>query len=112
MGKRLLRAWLLRTSLNLSEINARLDAVEAGAKETIAREELRRALDGILDLERLLSRVTLEAANPRDMLALAASLKKLPLVKVALTHLAAERFRTLHSALDDLDDLCVQIEKT
>ena len=74
MGKRLLRAWMLRPSIELSEINARLDAVEAQVKEIIAREELRRALEGVLDLERLLSRVTLETANPRDVLALAASL--------------------------------------
>ena len=66
MGKRLLRSWMLRPSIDLTEINARLDAVEAQVKDTIAREELRRALDGILDLERLLSRVTLETANPRD----------------------------------------------
>src|ERR1700733_12165006 len=70
MGKRLLRAWLLRPALDIVEINARFDAVEAGVKESIAREELRRALDGVLELERLLSRVTLEAANPRDVLAL------------------------------------------
>src|ERR1700675_4443062 len=48
MGKRLLRAWLLRPSLDLAEIQVRLDAVEAGVKQTIAREELRRALDGVL----------------------------------------------------------------
>src|SRR6202521_2425674 len=66
MGKRLLRSWMLRPSIEVTEINARLDAVEAGVKDTIAREELRRALDGVLDLERLLSRVTLETANPRD----------------------------------------------
>ena len=65
------------------EINARLDAVEAGVKEIIAREELRRALDGVLDLERLLSRVTLETANPRDVLALAASLAKIPAIRAA-----------------------------
>ena len=87
MGKRLLRAWLLRPSLDLSEIHARLDAVEAGVKETVAREELRRALDGVLDLERLLSRVTLETANPRDVLALAASLGKIPAVRAALARL-------------------------
>src|SRR5205807_2292475 len=68
MGKRLLRSWLLRPSLELAEINARLDAVEAGVKDLMAREELRRALGGVLDLERLLRRVTLEAANPRDVL--------------------------------------------
>ncbi len=112
MGKRLLRAWLLRPSLDLGEINARLDAVEAGVKNTIAREELRRALDGVLDLERLLSRVTLETANPRDVLALAASLAKIPSVKAALGRLAAERLKTLHLSLDELGDLRERIEKT
>src|SRR5271156_1186697 len=98
MGKRLLRAWLLRPSLDLAEINARLDAVEAGVKNTIAREELRRALDGVFDLERLLSRVTLETANPRDVLALASSLRKIPAIKAAVGRLAAERLNTLHAS--------------
>src|ERR1700720_1155041 len=98
MGKRLLRSWLLRPSIELSEINGRLDAVEAQVKETVGREELRRALDGILDLERLLSRVTLETANPRDVLALAASLARLPAVRKAL-----ERFgpSTAHAVATD-----------
>src|ERR1700691_5538978 len=69
MGKRLLRSWMLRPALDLGEIQARLDAVDAGVKNTIAREELRRALDGVLDLERLLSRVALETANPGVWLA-------------------------------------------
>jgi len=112
MGKRLLRAWLLRPSLDLAEINARLDAVEAGAKDTIAREELRRALDGVLDLERLLSRVTLETANPRDVLALAASLAKIPAIRRAVVRLTAARLQALHAALDELGDLRERIEKT
>jgi DNA mismatch repair protein MutS len=112
MGKRLLRAWLLRPSLDLSEINARLDAVEAGVKEIVAREELRRALDGVLDLERLLSRVTLETANPRDVLALAASLGKIPGVRAALGRLESERLRKLHGSLDELGDVRERIEKT
>jgi len=112
MGKRLLRAWLLRPSLDLNEIRGRLDAVEAGVKEMVAREELRRALDGVLDLERLLSRVTLETANPRDVLALAASLRKLPAVRTALARLAAERLTTLHASLDELCDVRERIEKT
>jgi DNA mismatch repair protein MutS len=113
MGKRLLRAWLLRPSLDLEEINARLDAVEAGISDTIAREELRRALNGVLDLERLLSRITLEMANPRDVLALGASLAKLPAVKAASAKLAtAARFGTLHRSLDEMSDLRERIEKT
>ena len=112
MGKRLLRAWLLRPSLDLGEINTRLDAVESGVKNTIAREELRRALDGVLDLERLLSRVTLETANPRDVLALSASLKKIPAIKTAVGRLAAERLNSLHGSLDDLGHLRDRIETT
>src|SRR6202451_2863124 len=112
MGTRVLPAWLLRPSLDLSEINGRLDAVEAGVKETVAREELRRALDGVLDLQRLLSRVTLEAANPRDVLALAASLAKLPAVKAATGRLPSERMRALFEALDELQDLRERIDRT
>jgi DNA mismatch repair protein MutS len=112
MGKRLLRSWMLRPSIDVVEIDARLDAVEAQVKETMAREELRRALDGIFDLERLLSRVTLETANPRDVLALAASLSKIPGLRVALARFATGRLTTLHGLLDELSDLRERIDKT
>jgi DNA mismatch repair protein MutS len=112
MGKRLLRAWLLRPSLDLEEIHDRLDAVEAGVKNIVAREELRRTLEGVLDLERLLSRVTLEAANPRDVLALAASLGKLPAIKAAVERLPAVRLQKLNASLDELGDLRKRIEET
>ncbi len=112
MGKRLLRSWLLRPSIEITEINARLDAVESQVKETVGREELRGTLDGVLDLERLLSRVTLETANPRDVLALAASLAKLPAARAALGRFAADRLRALHSSVDELSDLRQRIEGT
>src|SRR5437016_6346564 len=111
MGKRLLRSWLLRPSIDAAEINFRLDAVETLVKDTVAREELRRAVDGILDLERLLSRVTLETANARDVLALAASLAKIPAVRNLLARLPAERWRGLHESVDDLGDVRERIEK-
>jgi DNA mismatch repair protein MutS len=112
MGKRLLRSWMLRPSIETVEINARLDAVESQVRELMAREELRRALDGILDLERLLSRVTLETANPRDVLALAASLGRIPAVRAALTRFGIERLKTLHGTVDELADLRGRIETT
>ncbi len=112
MGKRLLRSWMLRPSIDLSEINARLNSVEVQVKDTVAREELRRSLDGVLDLERLLSRVTLETANPRDVLALAASLAKIPAVRASLARLSAERLAQLHSAIDELADLRTRIDST
>ena len=112
MGKRLLRAWMLRPSLDRAEIDARLDAVEVQVNDIVGREELRRKLDGILDLERLLSRVTLETANPRDLLALAASLARIPQVRKVLAGLSATRLAALHSLLDELGDLRKKIEQT
>src|SRR6516165_6746150 len=110
MGKRLLRSWMLRPSIDLSEVNARLDGVESQVRDTVAREELRRSLEGILDLERLLSRVTLETANPRDVLALSASLAKLPVVRAGLASLTAARLIALRQAIDELRDLRQRID--
>ena len=105
MGKRLLRAWMLRPSIETTEINARLDTIEMQVADTLGREELRRAMDGILDIERLLSRVTLETANPRDLLALAQCFSRLPKVKAAMTRFTAARMIALNDLLDDLSDL-------
>src|ERR1039458_5731531 len=117
MGKRLLRTWMLRPSLDRAEIEGRLDSVEVQVKDTVRREELRRSLDGILDLERLLSRVTLETANPRDVLALAASLARIPKVRTALAELSesqppSARLATLHHAIDEPGDLREKIDRT
>jgi DNA mismatch repair protein MutS len=112
MGKRLLRTWMLRPSLDRAEIEGRLDSVEVQVKDTVRREELRRSLDGILDLERLLSRVTLETANPRDVLALAASLGRIPKVRGVLPGLSASRLSTLHGVIDELNDLRQKIDRT
>ena len=117
MGKRLLRMWMLRPSLDRSEIERRLDAVEVQVKDTVRREELRRALDRILDLERLLSRVTLETANPRDLLALGASLGRIPKVRTVLAGLStaglsAARLHSLHGVVDELADLRERIDRT
>ncbi|HKS81136.1 MAG TPA: DNA mismatch repair protein MutS [Candidatus Acidoferrales bacterium] len=78
MGARLLRSWMLRPEIAPEEIEARLGAVEELKARTIEREEMRRALEGVQDLERLTSRVTLGTATPRDLLALRASLEKIP----------------------------------
>jgi DNA mismatch repair protein MutS len=112
MGKRLLRAWMLRPSIDRTEIEARFDAIGVQVSNLIAREELRRALEGILDLERLLSRVTLETANPRDVLALACSLGHIPAVRTALSRFSTARLLQLRDAVDELGDLRARIEST
>src|ERR1700728_3644748 len=78
MGGRLLRQRLLRPSLDREEIESRLDAVSDLAKETILRAELRKQLGPVLDIERLLAKVMIGSAAPRDLLALGKSLDQTP----------------------------------
>jgi DNA mismatch repair protein MutS len=120
MGARLLRGWVLRPEISLNEIEARLDAVAALRAQTVAREEIRKELEGILDLERLTSRVTLGFATPRDLLALGASLAKIPAVRAHLAIAAmdtgakslanavsnnSDRLTALREQMDELTDV-------
>ncbi|MGA9142365.1 MAG: DNA mismatch repair protein MutS, partial [Candidatus Acidiferrales bacterium] len=84
MGARLLRSWVLRPEILIEEIEERLEAVAELKSRTIAREEIRKELEGILDLERLTSRVTLGVVTPRDLLALRGSLEKIPAVRAQI----------------------------
>ncbi len=105
MGKRLLRATLLRPALALAEIDARLDAVAEAAADLRRREPVRRAMDGLLDLERLLGRVAMDSAGPREVLALAATLACLPGLRAAVAVFESPRWRTLADGMDVLQDL-------
>src|SRR5690349_925240 len=105
MGGRLLRQRLLRPSMDRTEIEQRLDALGELRQQTILRAELRKQLAGILDLERLLAKVTLGSAGPRDVLALGRSLEKLPPLKRCFDTQRAERLRSLHERLDELPDV-------
>jgi len=66
----------------------------------------------VLDLERLLSRVTLETANPRDLIALAVSVAKIPAIRTALGGLLAAKLKSLQASIDDLSDIRERIERT
>lgn len=105
MGGRLLRQRMLRPSVELGEIEARLDAVEEVLKATIARSELRKILDAVLDLERLLAKLTLGTAGPREMMALGRSLGLVPKLRGYTGEFRAARLGELHGALDDLPEL-------
>jgi len=112
MGKRLLRASLLRPASNLAEIETRLDAVAEATADLRKREDMRRAMDGILDLERLLGRVALDSAGPREVRALAETLKYLPGLAAAVKEFEAGRWRELGSTLDPLEDMHALIVRT
>jgi DNA mismatch repair protein MutS len=112
MGKRLLRAVILRPSIDVGEIAARHDAVGEAMRSLASRERLRRALESVLDLERLLARLALDSAGPREVVALARTLAALPPVRDALTELNAGRWAVLRERFDTMEDVCARIQAT
>jgi DNA mismatch repair protein MutS len=112
MGKRLLRASLLRPASGLREIEARLEAVGEAVGDLRRREGLRRSMDGVLDLERLLGRVALDSAGPREVMALAKTLGCLPGLVVAVKMFEAARWQELGASADPLEDLYEMIVRT
>jgi DNA mismatch repair protein MutS len=108
MGARLLRSWLLRPLIDCEAIEARLSAVTHLVQQTVVRGEIRKELRGILDLERLTSRVTLGLATPRELVALRRSLSQLPTLKNFLTAPpkgGSDLLCTLHDEIDELIDI-------
>ncbi|HEU5352493.1 MAG TPA: DNA mismatch repair protein MutS [Terracidiphilus sp.] len=112
MGKRLLRATILRPLVDRAVLTARYEAVGEAHADLLKREELRRAFDGILDLERLLARLSLDSAGPRDVRALAASLARLPGLKSALASFTAQAWQAIAGRLDALEDVTAKVAAT
>src|SRR5467141_2909431 len=113
MGARLLRSWVLRPLIDSEAIESRLGAVAHLVQQTVVRGEIRKELKGILDLERLTSRITLGLATPRELVALRKSLVQLPVLKNFLTPQPAggsELLRHLHQEIDELGDVRDRLE--
>jgi len=112
MGKRMLRATILRPLIDADVLNARYEAVAEAHGDLLKREDVRRAFEGILDLERLLARLSLDSAGPRDVCGLAASLARLPGLKTAMEAMQAPLWREMISRLDTLEDVTTRIVTT
>lgn len=105
MGARKLREYVEQPLLSKSAIERRLDSIEAMNNALITREELREYLNTIYDLERLMTRISLKTANPRDMLSFKNSIRYLPDIKALLKELSADYYTDVYNNLDTLTDL-------
>jgi DNA mismatch repair protein MutS len=112
MGSRRLKEWLLRPLGELEPIQDRLDAVEELGFRTIERGRFRDGLGTVQDLERILGRVTLGTAGPRDLVALAHSLRALPPAAAALDECLAPLVRRELKDVDPLADVAADVEAT
>jgi DNA mismatch repair protein MutS len=112
MGARLLRRRILRPSIQLAEIEQRLDALSEVHAGAIPRAQLRTLLGELGDMERLLAKVTMNTAGPRELLALGRSLDRVPGLKAQIAPFQSVYFQALHGALADLPELRSRILDT
>jgi DNA mismatch repair protein MutS len=110
-GGRLLRSWLLRPLRDISEITARQDAIAEGLGATIARREIRETLKGVHDLERLVGKIALAAAHPRDLVALKTSLAPLPAIEREIRAFSSVLFKDMAGRWDNAADVAALIGK-
>ena len=112
MGARTLRKFVEQPLIDKNEINRRLDAVEELKEQAISREEIREYLSPVYDLERLITRITYQTANPRDMIAFCNSLEMLPPIKTLLEDLKGELATGIREHFDCLEDLCALLKSS
>lgn len=109
MGARTLRSYVEQPLIDSNAILRRLTAVEELKDNAIAREEMREYLSPVYDLERLISRITYQSANPRDLAAFQASLQMLPPIKYILEDMQSDLLKEFYEELDPLQDLCTLV---
>lgn len=96
--------------IDKNSINKRLDAVEELKIQAINREEIREYLSPVYDLERLVSKIVYQSANPRDLIAFKSSLSMLPHIKYILSDMKSSLNQELYEELDPLENICDLIE--
>ena len=111
MGGRLLRTWLLRPAIKRGEVEARLAAVQDLVSSQINRDRIRTLLKDVSDLERLVGRISLGSATPRDLNAILRSLYQVPAVREILTSMTSSLLQVLSETADDVPEICALLIK-
>ena len=110
MGARMLRSFVEQPLIEKEEIEGRLDAIEELMQRAIDREELREYLNPVYDLERLLTRITYQSANPRDLTAFKSSIGMIPHIRGILLELQSKEIQGICEDMDTLEDLYTLID--
>ena len=111
MGARMLRSFIEQPLIEEEAINQRLDAVEEINRQEMDREEIREYLGPVYDLERLISRVSYQSANPRDLIAFKTSIGMIPHIRRLLGQFQSEELKKVYEDMDELQDLYQVLDK-
>ena len=112
MGRRRLKQYISNPLMTQIRIMERLEAVENLTSDITALGELRESLEGIYDLERLMSRIVYKVASPRDIYALGKTCGKLPRLKQAMKSFNAPILKRLAGAVDDFEKITALVENS
>lgn len=110
MGARLLRSYVEQPLIQKAEIEARYDAIEELNNNVISREEMSEYLNPVYDLERLITRISYQTANPKDLIAFRNSLQMLPHIRLLLSEFHTDALAALYADMDALEDVCGWID--
>ena len=110
MGKRLLRAQIERPLVNPTAINKRLNAVGELRGDIIRLDNIRDILQGIFDMERLITRIVYGSVTPREMRSLESAARRLPQLKEAVGQVKAVYLQHILTDIDPLEDICALID--
>jgi DNA mismatch repair protein MutS len=111
MGSRLLRSWVTRPSITRSEIQTRLSAVSE-LTDSILRQKVRRLLREVADLDRLVGKINLDSATPRDLLALNRTLKQTPEINSCLFDVKSLLIQVLSENIFEMPDIRELIDQS
>ena len=110
MGARMLRSFIEMPLINIQSINLRLDGIESMNNSIMSRDEMREYMSSVYDLERLITKISMKSANPRDMLAFKTSLEYLPYIQNLLKDFDSDICRKMYQDFDTLQDLYQLLE--
>ncbi len=110
MGRRKLRAWIEQPLIDPTAILKRLGAVEALTKDAASLYDICDSLNGIYDLERLMTRVMYKSASPRDIYSLGQTCMRLPGLKQCLSKVKSPLIENLNNSIDELNDVASLVE--
>jgi DNA mismatch repair protein MutS len=110
MGGRMFRNWLCMPLYELGAIELRQDAIEEIKDVDDKLAEVRRLLSNISDTERIAARISTFRASPRDLVALAATLRQIPLLRGILQQFSADLLVRLAGQCDSMDELAELLE--
>ncbi|MEE0266223.1 MAG: DNA mismatch repair protein MutS [Acutalibacteraceae bacterium] len=110
MGKRLIRSWIEQPLISCGAIIKRQNAVEELVNNTMLRLDLADALQGILDMERLMTRIVYGTSNSRELRSLASAVSKIPRVKELMSAVSGSLLTEIYNGIDILTDVYEKID--